>query len=607
MTLIMNDTSPMTPAFDRDKIFAILPELMETLSDDGTIDPARFHAMSDAYLGRFLNRLERFNEWLAERQPGDLDPVEVTRTIEQILAMPLRLSLATFSLPQFGNNDEMLDVHQRKRMRETEINAHQARVFAGEQLERHFDALVARDPEWESTVAPLRDIARMLNPREPGPRVSEEQLENAQHAFKVMQEKPRFGRIGYALHRRKAAPHMGEIAHFNIALANHYGFESPEDVYHFIQNVTPEALEQAEKTALPFSHIRNYQDLRDGKPENMPENGSPITWEEARGLLTDAFTRLNPEMGAIVERAFSESWVWPMDKKGFGSAATPGLPRSVDENGHPWLRTYFDGTLAGLITLAHEMGHLVALAYASEGQDLTHMMAPTALHETFSKLAELTVHDELARRRPDLVEEATWLEMQWINQRHNDLRHEVTKRDIYRHMLEHPGEALSYNTVKTISDRYDAMLHWRNMLEIIGEGMMYQEPMGEFSYTLGQYNAYNLHAARQRDGEGFGKRLADVMRAGNAMPLPEALAYLTGGVGAEPLSEAWFEGPAAQWREVYDGYRAIGDARRQAEMEALAAEEAEREAQRGQHGRWQVGERLRQIIGRGHGSHHNGI
>lgn len=110
------------------------------------------------------------------------------------------------------------------------------------------------------------------------------------------------------------------------------------------------------------------------------EGARKYTLEEARDTLVEVMSKFTPEMGAFIKNAFDENWIDAYPKEGkVGGAFCAGA--------QPILKSYvlanFDGSLASVGTLAHELGHAY---HNSRTQHLTYVMAdyPMPLAETAS-------------------------------------------------------------------------------------------------------------------------------------------------------------------------------------------------------------------------------
>jgi oligoendopeptidase F len=110
-----------------------------------------------------------------------------------------------------------------------------------------------------------------------------------------------------------------------------------------------------------------------------------IGWDEARNTVLGAYTRFDPEMGAVGGRFFERNWIDARlrDGKSGGAFAHPVVPSA-----HPYILMNYHGRTRDVMTLAHELGHGVHQVLAgAQG----HLMSgtPLTLAETASVFGEM--------------------------------------------------------------------------------------------------------------------------------------------------------------------------------------------------------------------------
>ena len=86
----------------------------------------------------------------------------------------------------------------------------------------------------------------------------------------------------------------------------------------------------------------------------MGSSSTRFTAEDARNYLVEHFASFDPELSAMVARAFDEEWIdfYPRDGKCGGAFCEAVQCRKESR-----ILTNFDGTFSDVITLAHELGH----------------------------------------------------------------------------------------------------------------------------------------------------------------------------------------------------------------------------------------------------------
>ncbi len=137
------------------------------------------------------------------------------------------------------------------------------------------------------------------------------------------------------------------------------------------------------------------------------------SWDEARQFVLDNFGHFSPDLRAFAQRAFEHNWIdaEPRDGKR-GGAFCMGLD-GVEESR---VLCNFDGSLDGVSTIAHELGHGFHndCAYAA-GKTAIQQFTPMTLAETASTMCETIVTEAVLARSKDPQEELAVLETQIQN------------------------------------------------------------------------------------------------------------------------------------------------------------------------------------------------
>lgn len=116
-----------------------------------------------------------------------------------------------------------------------------------------------------------------------------------------------------------------------------------------------------------------------------------IGWDDAVGLVLDAYRSFSPPLARLVRRFFDDGWIdaAPRSGKQGGAFCAYTVP-SV----HPYVLVNYNGRRRDVIALAHEMGHgLHALLASPRG--IFHHQTPATLSETASVFGETLVLDHL--------------------------------------------------------------------------------------------------------------------------------------------------------------------------------------------------------------------
>ncbi|QJE74721.1 M3 family oligoendopeptidase [Aerophototrophica crusticola] len=122
-----------------------------------------------------------------------------------------------------------------------------------------------------------------------------------------------------------------------------------------------------------------------------------VPWEQAKGMVLDAYGRFSPDMAAIGRRFFDSPWidVPPRPGKNPGAFAHPVVPSA-----HPYLLLNYMGRTRDVMTLAHELGHGVH-QYLCRDQGHLQANTPLTLAETASVFGEMLTFRSLLSQTTD--------------------------------------------------------------------------------------------------------------------------------------------------------------------------------------------------------------
>jgi oligoendopeptidase F len=119
-----------------------------------------------------------------------------------------------------------------------------------------------------------------------------------------------------------------------------------------------------------------------------------ISWDEAKGIVLDAYADFSPEMAEIASQFFSRRWIHAptMPGKRSGAFAHPVVPSS-----HPFVFLNFTGRRRDVMTLAHELGHGVH-QYLARKQGFLNCRTPLTTAESASVFGEMLVFRSMLKR-----------------------------------------------------------------------------------------------------------------------------------------------------------------------------------------------------------------
>ncbi len=119
----------------------------------------------------------------------------------------------------------------------------------------------------------------------------------------------------------------------------------------------------------------------------MGESSSKFTPEQAKAFLLEQFSAFDPELAAMVERAFDQEWIDLFPRAGKQGGA---FCADVPSIGQSRILTNFDGTFSAIVTLAHELGHAFHNEQIRSHRPLNHAYS-MPLAETASTFNECVV------------------------------------------------------------------------------------------------------------------------------------------------------------------------------------------------------------------------
>ncbi|MFC4597075.1 M3 family oligoendopeptidase [Cohnella hongkongensis] len=257
---------------------------------------------------------------------------------------------------------------------------------------------------------------------------------------------------------------------------------------------------------------------------------SRIGYEEAAGLITEAFSRFSPEMAELARTAFTDRWIEAEDRPG---KRPGGFCTSFPIGRQSRIFMTYSGTPGNVSTLAHELGHAY---HARLVQQLPPLAQEYAMNvaETASTFAEEIVSDALLRRAGSDGEKLALLDERL--QRAVAFCMNIRARFLFETrfyarrasgMLE--AAELSELMEGAQKEAFGGALgswhphFWASKLHFY----LTDVPFYNFPYTFGYLFSTGLAAAAEREGPSFGRRYDDLLRDTAAMTVEElALRHL---------------------------------------------------------------------------------
>jgi len=305
-----------------------------------------------------------------------------------------------------------------------------------------------------------------------------------------------------------------------------------------VEDEVVDALVSAVKAAYPRLSHAYYQmkaewfgkDKLDYWDRNAPLPDSEdrlVGWDEAKGIVLDAYGAFSTELASIGQRFFDNAWIDAPAREGKagGAFAHPTVPSA-----HPYLMLNYMGRTRDVMTLAHELGHGVHQVLAGP-QGTLMAGTPLTLAETASVFGEMLTFRALLAREGDpkrrrsmlasKVEDMLNTVVRQIAFYDFELRVHTERRegelteerlcdiwmDVQRESL---GPALRFD------DNY--RYFWTYIPHFI------HSPFYVYAYAFGDCLVNSLYAVYENADEGFAERYLDMLRAGGTKRHKELLA-----------------------------------------------------------------------------------
>ncbi len=346
-------------------------------------------------------------------------------------------------------------------------------------------------------------------------------------------------------------------------------FTDPAQSRHLANEVDADAvqaLEAAVVESYPRTSHRYYAlkaKLLGQKTLNHWDRNAPLDraaprrydWNQARGMVLEAFSDLAPAFAEKAELFFEQPWIDARPRAGKTSGA---YSHPVTSQKHPYVFMNYMGERRDVLTLAHELGHAVHQTLAAP---LGTLLAdtPLTLAETASIFGEGLVFDRLlaeaspADRRALLagkIEDGLNTVSRQIAFHRFETRFHAERRNgevapdhIASIWLEVMGESLG-PAVK-LNPGYE--VYWAYVSHFA------HAPFYVYAYAFGNLLVEALAEARRQDPKGFAPLYEDLLAAGGTRTYVEALKPF----GLNPREKAFWASGCARLERLVDEFEAL--------------------------------------------------
>ncbi|MFI2857652.1 oligoendopeptidase F [Paenibacillus sp. JSM ZJ436] len=263
-------------------------------------------------------------------------------------------------------------------------------------------------------------------------------------------------------------------------------------------------------------HEMTFADL---KAPLDPDFSPGMTYEEAGELIKEALFILGPEYGEIVEAAFRDRWV---DYAVNTGKRTGAFCRSIPGM-HSYILISWTGSMRGVFTLAHEVGHAGHLMLGARYQRMTNARPSLFFIEAPSTMNELLLADHLLERSED-PRMRRWVISQLLGTYfHNFVTH-LLEGELQRQVYDLASRQVPI-TANLLGDVKGGILSafWGDAVKIDNDAKLtwMRQPhyyMSLYPYTYAAGLTASTAAAKQirEEGQPAVERWLDVLKAGGS-------------------------------------------------------------------------------------------
>lgn len=265
--------------------------------------------------------------------------------------------------------------------------------------------------------------------------------------------------------------------------------------------------------ALGMPRLRRYDIYA---PVGRAEKTYP--YEQAVDMVLTAFSRFHPQMAQLARQVFEAHHVDGASRPGkytgaFCAGVVPGMT--------PWVLLNYQGRIADVATMAHELGHAVHNLLARHHSVFTYH-APLPLAETASTFGEMLLVDMLLEQESDPEVRKAILFHQL------DENYATIMRQAYFALFEIQAHE---RFPQGASAEEVAQAYWELLEEQFGDAVelseefrwewlsiphFYQVPFYVYAYAFGQLLVLSLYRRYQEEGEAFKPRYFELLAAGGS-------------------------------------------------------------------------------------------
>lgn len=256
-----------------------------------------------------------------------------------------------------------------------------------------------------------------------------------------------------------------------------------------------------------------------------------IGFEEAAGIITEAFERFSPDMAKLAKKAFDDNWIEAEDRPG---KRPGGFCTSFPLSEQSRIFMTYSGTPGNVSTLAHELGHAYHGALVDGLPPLAQEYAMNVA-ETASTFAEALVSDALLSRATNNEEKLALLDDRL--QRAVAFFMNIRSRFLFETRFYErrasgivESEELSKLMVEAQQEAFGGALgtwhphFWASKLHFY----LTDVPFYNFPYTFGYLFSTGLVAIAEREGESFRSKYDRLLKDTGVMTVEQLASHHLG-------------------------------------------------------------------------------
>lgn len=242
-----------------------------------------------------------------------------------------------------------------------------------------------------------------------------------------------------------------------------------------------------------------------------------ISFAEASEMIREALSILGPEYMEIIDRALSERWCDLADNVGKSTGAFCNSIYGV----HPYILMTWTGSMRGVYTLAHELGHAGHFGLAMKYQRIGNMRPTRFFVEAPSTMNEMILSRHILARTTD-KRMRRWVILQSLGTYHHNFVTHLLEGELQRRIyaLAEAGRAI---TARTLNETKGQVLtdFWGDVLQVDDGARMtwmrqphYYSGLYPFTYAAGLTASTAVSSLIFEEGQPAVDRWLQVLKAG---------------------------------------------------------------------------------------------